>query len=495
MVTRAVADKRVVETAGSCTGIVLVRVVAAAGSNCAAIQRFDSTGNDAVGSFVRSFLNPDRVRRVMLVFGLIDGYLGLILVFAAMQLPLALWIMKTYFDTIPHDYEEAALVDGATLFQRIRHVIAPLALPGLGAAGIFAFISAWGDFLMPLILLSSSELQMLPLGLFRAFLRVHVTGDDCSAVASGFSARLGSVVDFPQWQAHTMNYFKRTSWQVQLLLLPCVLLIGALVVYPAIYSIYLSLTNASLVGAAATNPRFVGMRNYMRLFADGGFWNSLVVTFWFVLGSAVIGQFVLGLVSAVLLCRPLRFKNLFNSIILLPNAVPEVVAGYLWISMLAGGGHSTLNRLLGCLGIPSVRWLEQFPLAMIIVANTWRGIASAMILMMAGLSSVPPEIYEAARIDGASPRQIFRSITLPLIMPNIFLYMLVSTVTTISIFGFIYALTRGGPGNATEIIGIYIYNQSFTAFQLGYGSAVAVVTLAISMAIGLVYVRVLRVKV
>jgi multiple sugar transport system permease protein len=131
------------------------------------------TVNNAVGSFVRSLLGPELVRPAMLVVGLIDGYLGLILVFAAMQLPLALWIMKTYFDTIPHDYEEAALVDGATLFQRIRLVIAPLALPGLGAAGIFAFISAWGDFLMPLILLSSSELQMLPLGLFRAFLRVQ----------------------------------------------------------------------------------------------------------------------------------------------------------------------------------------------------------------------------------------------------------------------------------------------------------------------------------
>ncbi len=289
-----------------------------------------------------------------------------------------------------------------------------------------------------------------------------------------------------------MTYHDRTSWQLKLLLLPCVLLIGALVVYPALYSIYLSLTNASLVGSAATHPRFVGMRNYVRLFADGGFWNSLVVTFWFVLGSAVIGQFVLGLVSAVLLRRPLRFKNLISSIILLPNAVPEVVAGFIWISMLAGGENSTLNRLLGGL---SVQWLQQFPLAMIIVANTWRGIASAMILMMAGLSAVTPDVYEAARIDGASPRQMFRFITLPLIMPNIFLYMLVSTVSTISIFGFVYALTRGGPGNATEIIGIYIYNQSFTAFQLGYGSAVAVVTLVISMAIGLVYVRALKVKV
>jgi multiple sugar transport system permease protein len=288
------------------------------------------------------------------------------------------------------------------------------------------------------------------------------------------------------------TYHERTSRQLKLLLLPCILLIGALVVYPAIYSIYLSLTNASLVGAAATNPRFVGMRNYVRLFADEGFWHSLLVTFWFVLGSAIIGQFVLGLISAVLLRRPLRFKNLISSIILLPNAVPEVVAGFIWISMLAGGENSTLNRMLGGL---SVQWLQHFPLAMIIVANTWRGIASAMILMMAGLSAVTSDIYEAARIDGASPRQIFRFITLPLIMPSIFLYMLVSTVSTISIFGFVYALTRGGPGNATEIIGIYIYNQSFTAFQLGFGSAVAVVTLVISMIIGLVYVRALKVQV
>ena len=152
--------------------IILVRVVPPP-ALIVPLYKILLTGNEAVGSVVRSFLNPESVRPVMLVVGLINGYFGLILVFAAMQLPLALWIMKTYFDTIPHDYEEAALVDGANLFQRIRLVIAPLALPGLGAAGLFAFISAWGDFLMPLILLSSSELQMLPLGLFRAFLRVQ----------------------------------------------------------------------------------------------------------------------------------------------------------------------------------------------------------------------------------------------------------------------------------------------------------------------------------
>ncbi len=152
--------------------IVLVRVVPPP-ALIVPLYKILLTGNDAVGSLVRRFVDPDSVRSVMLVVGLIDGYLGLILVFAAMQLPLALWIMKTYFDTVPYDYEEAALVDGANMFQRIRLVIMPLALPGLGAAGLFAFISAWGDFLMPLIFLSSSELQMLPLGLFRAFLRVQ----------------------------------------------------------------------------------------------------------------------------------------------------------------------------------------------------------------------------------------------------------------------------------------------------------------------------------
>ena len=163
--------------------------------------------------------------------------------------------------------------------------------------------------------------------------------------------------------------------------------------------------------------------------------------------------------------------------------------------MLAGGDHATLSRILGLVGIAPQPWLQDFPLAMIIIVNTWRGIATAMILLTAGLSAVPDEVYEAARMDGATPQQIFMRITLPLIMPTIFLYMLVSTVTTISIFGLVYALTRGGPGNATEIVGIYIYNQSFTAFQLGYGSAVAVVALIISLAIGLIYVRALKVEV
>ncbi|MEO5806314.1 carbohydrate ABC transporter permease [Devosia sp.] len=130
------------------------------------------TFNNGIGALVRPVAG-ENYRTIMHVFGFIDGYLGLIVVLATGQLPLALWIMKVFFDGVPKDYEEAAILDGATLVQRIRRVLIPLALPGLAAAGLFSFMSAWGDFLLPLILLSSPELQTLPIGLFRAFLRIN----------------------------------------------------------------------------------------------------------------------------------------------------------------------------------------------------------------------------------------------------------------------------------------------------------------------------------
>jgi multiple sugar transport system permease protein len=134
-------------------------------------------------------------RAIMKWTGFIDGYLGIILVLTAMQLPLALWIMKTFFDGLPRDYEEAALMDGATMVQRIRRVLVPLALPGLAAAGLFSFISAWGDFLLPLTFLSSPELQPLPLGLFRAYLRVN-TVDYGFLAALAFIYLLPAVIAF-----------------------------------------------------------------------------------------------------------------------------------------------------------------------------------------------------------------------------------------------------------------------------------------------------------
>lgn len=129
--------------------------------------------NNFMRGIVQAIVPSDWVRPTMQIVGFVDGYLGLILVMAALQLPLALWIIKTFFDLVPKDYEEAAIMDGANVFQRIRRILVPLALPGLGAAALLTFIAAWGDFLMPLTFISSAELQLLPIGLFRAFLRVN----------------------------------------------------------------------------------------------------------------------------------------------------------------------------------------------------------------------------------------------------------------------------------------------------------------------------------
>ena len=150
-----------------------------------------------------------------------------------------------------------------------------------------------------------------------------------------------------------VTYERRLAWQNGLLLLPGLILLVAFVLIPAATAIWLSLTNEALSGAAALNPRFVGVRNYLRLFADDGFWRSLLVTFIFVIGSSVIGQFVIGLFAAIALNRPMASRPVFMAAILLPNAVPEVVAGFIWISMLAGGEYSTLSQLVGLVGIPS----------------------------------------------------------------------------------------------------------------------------------------------
>ncbi len=292
-----------------------------------------------------------------------------------------------------------------------------------------------------------------------------------------------------------MSFESKRQLGYRIMMAPALLLMGAFIVFPAFYAFSLSLTNDALLGFAAKESSFVGLRNFSRLFSDPLFWNSLKVTLIFVVGSAVIGQFVLGFASAICLQRPVKYKSIFNAIICLPNAVPEMVVGFLWISMFASGEYGTLNRIVTSFGIEPQQWLYSFPLFSIIIVNTWRGIAFSMILLTSGLASIPKDIYEAAKVDGASDRQIFTRITLPLMMPTIFLYMFISTVTTFAIFGLVYTLSRGGPANSTEILGIYIYNQSFTSFQLGYGAAVAVVSLVVSMILGAVYVRALKVEV
>jgi multiple sugar transport system permease protein len=288
----------------------------------------------------------------------------------------------------------------------------------------------------------------------------------------------------------------RSGWMVSALLGPSMLLIGVFVVAPVGYALWLSLTNKTLTGFGARTPRFIGVDNYTRLLTSADFLSSMGRTAQFIFFSAIVGQFLLGMLAAVLLTKSsVRGKGLFGGAILLPMVVPEVVASLAWASMLAPGPLGTVNRGLDVVGITPLAWLQEHPMASIIVVNTWRGVAFAMIMFQAAIEGVSDDLIEAARIDGAGAWKVFRFVTLPLIRGPVFLFLLLTTITTASVFGLVYFLTRGGPGSATELTSVFIYERSFAFFQLGLGSAASVIMLVVVLVLGVTYVRLAKVEV
>ena len=213
------------------------------------------------------------------------------------------------------------------------------------------------------------------------------------------------------------------------------MLVGFLLV-PALWAVYLSFTDKALTGVQARHPSFIGLQNYANLFQDSSFYQSLELTLVFVFLSAIVGQFVLGLLAAVLLNRKgLRGDAFFSAAIVLPLIVPETIAAYAWGSMLTSSNYGFVNRLIGLVGVAPVNWLQDQPMASIIIMNIWRGIAFAMILFLAALQGISPSVLEAAAMDGAGPWSRFVHVILPLLRYAILLYMLLTTISTFGIFG------------------------------------------------------------
>ena len=279
-------------------------------------------------------------------------------------------------------------------------------------------------------------------------------------------------------------------------LAPVLALIAVFLVWPAVWAVVQSFTNKSLTGPTALNPEFVGLENYARLLEDREFHSSLVKTFAFVLLSAILGQTVLGFFIAYLMARRprwnLRFTPIFAAIFILPLAAPETVAALAWASLATGTKEGLINQAIGAFGAEPVQWLQDYAFETIVIVNIWRGITFAMILFAAAIEGVPGTVLEASMVDGATSRQRLLRIVIPILRPQILIFLMLTTITTVGIFGLVYFLTRGGPGNATEIIGIYIYNRAFKFFDIGLGSAASVVLLIILLALGLYYVRLMR---
>jgi multiple sugar transport system permease protein len=291
-----------------------------------------------------------------------------------------------------------------------------------------------------------------------------------------------------------------TSWRERLLVIaflsPALGLVGLFTIWPAIWAVIQSFSNRALIGEGALNPRFIGFTNYRSLLHDPAFFASIERSAEFVFFSAIVGQTLLGFLIAYLLAtRPrwrLRFRGAFAALFLLPLAVPETVAALAWAAMADGTKNGLLNRFIGLFGFGPVQWLQNDAMLTLIVINIWRGVPFAMVLLGAALASTPEETLEAAMVDGASSWQQLRRVTLPMIRPQILLFLLLTTITTFGIFGLVYFLTKGGPGDATTIVGIYIYKQAFQFYEIGYGSAAGVIMLLILLALGVGYVRLMR---
>jgi multiple sugar transport system permease protein len=268
---------------------------------------------------------------------------------------------------------------------------------------------------------------------------------------------------------------------------PALLLVAGFLVFPALWTLYLGLTDYRLTGAAAAAPSFVGLDNYTQALADPQFRNSLAVTAAFVFGSAVVGQTCLGFALAWTLRdwrSPLR--ALVEVLVIVAWILPGSVVAFLWIAFL-DGQSGTLNALLGI----DTEWLLDTPLLAVIVFNTWRGTAFSMLLYGAALSAVPPSHLETARLAGASGWQQLRDVVLPTIRGHILTSLLLISLWTFNDFT-PYLLTRGGPNFQTEVLPVFIFRNAISSGQLGYGAAISTIVLGVNLVIALFYLRLLR---
>jgi multiple sugar transport system permease protein len=233
------------------------------------------------------------------------------------------------------------------------------------------------------------------------------------------------------------------------------------------------------------------LEHYAKLLEDDRLRNSLVVTFTFV-GGTVLLHLVVGFIIALTLNTNVRGKRLFRVVAILPWAVPDVVSGLVWRFMY-NPTAGIINRVLLELGLAStyIEWLGDSDLALpsVIFADVWRGYPFVMLILLAGLQAIPDELYEAAKVDGASVIQEFRHITIPMMRGMILIAVALDTIWQFRRFGLVVNMTAGGPGNVTEILSLYIYKQYFRYFNFEYASAVALIMALLMLLLSVPYVR------
>ncbi|PPT05599.1 Maltose/maltodextrin ABC transporter permease protein MalF [Geitlerinema sp. FC II] len=271
-----------------------------------------------------------------------------------------------------------------------------------------------------------------------------------------------------------------TGW---VLVTPALLILLLVYAYPIGRAFWLSLFTQNL--GTELEAVFSGLSNYARIWGDGAFWNSIVNTTIFTVVALVL-ELVFGMAIALVLDRSFRGRGTVRTIAIIPWALPTAIMALAW-TWIFNDRYGVLNDILMRLGLidTGINWLGNPTLAMVsvIVADVWKTTSFVSILLLAGLQSIPQDLYEAHAIEGATPWQSFRQITLPLLMPQILIASLFRFAQSFGVFDLIQVMTGGGPAGATEMVSLYIYSTVRRYLDFGYGAALVVVTFLILIAV------------
>ncbi|MFG6402090.1 MULTISPECIES: carbohydrate ABC transporter permease [unclassified Microbacterium] len=278
-----------------------------------------------------------------------------------------------------------------------------------------------------------------------------------------------------------------------LYLVPGLVLVTVIVIVPLVWNVYLSFTE----WRGIKPPEFIGLDNWVELMGDATFWTSFLNSIWMIIAMVIVPT-IIGLVLAALLFDVIgrkfggRFASFLRATYYLPQILPVAVAGIVigWILRPQDGA---LNRILEGIGLGSLahNWLGSPDTALIsiMVVLVWIQIGYPVVIFMAALQRVDPELYEAAELDGANWFQRFRSITVSIIRPEIYVVALTSTIAALKVFGPVYILTRGGPGDSTIVPAYYAYSEFFQSQQVGYGATIATALTIVVTIVAVLFIR------
>jgi multiple sugar transport system permease protein len=266
-----------------------------------------------------------------------------------------------------------------------------------------------------------------------------------------------------------------------MLVLPTVLYLLAWTVYPLIYALYASLTNMNMARPLMT--KFVGFTNYQLLVRDPFFLTAVGNTLWLILLSILL-ELMIGYLMAKLFFRAQGTKGIgiLRTIFILPIMITPLITGLLW-SYILNPTLGIMNHLLGLFHLPALDWFGSSDVAFysIVAINVWQWAPFMMLLILAGLNSIPSSLEEVAQLEGAGWWQRLIHLEIPYVSPVVILGIFIRIMENLKMFDLVYATTNGGPGKATEIVSLLAYRQSFLYYQTGYGAAIAIAVLVLSI--------------